>query len=169
MFHAMVRFTLILLLQLRMLAGGLIISRRFVQVRTSPKHWSTHISNYHSTEHELSQHDESDQMKFSCTLKNTLLIIRNRFGLSFASKGLGYLAALFFYYRYLLITNYLAIKLLCYLQFSTCRHYLAENHLSFPFVPRWVRHSYLSKRATIDTLYLWIITCWINKARTSSS
>ena len=33
-------------------------------------------------------------MKFPCTLKNTLLIIRDRFGLSFASKGLGYLVAL---------------------------------------------------------------------------
>ena len=41
--------------------------------------------------------------------------------------------------------------------FSTCRHYLAENHLSFPSAPRWVRHSYLSKRATIDPLYLWVI------------
>src|SRR6266536_6684063 len=33
-------------------------------------------------------------MKFPCTLKNALLNIRDRFGLSFASKGLGYLAAL---------------------------------------------------------------------------
>src|SRR6266496_1749521 len=33
-------------------------------------------------------------MKFPCTLKNALLTIRDRFGLSFASKGLGYLAAL---------------------------------------------------------------------------
>ena len=41
--------------------------------------------------------------------------------------------------------------------FSTCRHYLAENHLSFPCAPRWVRYSYLSKRATIDPLYLWVI------------
>ena len=31
-------------------------------------------------------------MKFLCTLKNALLIIRDRFGLSFAWKGLGYLA-----------------------------------------------------------------------------
>ena len=77
-----------------MLERGLIISRGFVQVRPTPKHRSTHISNYQSTEHELSQHDESDSMKFPCTLKNTLLIIRNRFGLSFASKGLGYLAAI---------------------------------------------------------------------------
>ena len=50
--------------------------------------------------------------------------------------------------------------------FSTCRHYLAENHLSFPFAPRWDRHSYLSKRATLDPLYLWVIKaiskrrCW---------
>ena len=29
--------------------------------------------------------------------------------------------------------------------FSTCRHYLAENHLSFPSAPCWVQHSYLSK------------------------
>ena len=33
-------------------------------------------------------------MKFPCTLKNALLIIRDRFGLSFASKGLVYLAEL---------------------------------------------------------------------------
>ena len=41
--------------------------------------------------------------------------------------------------------------------FSTCRHYLAENHLSVPSAPRWVRHSYLSKKATIDPMYLWVI------------
>src|SRR5215216_4903869 len=79
-----------------MLARGLIISRRFVQIRKTPKHRSTHISNYQSSEHKSNQHDESDWMKFPSTLKNALLIIRDRFGLSFASKGLGYLAALFF-------------------------------------------------------------------------
>ena len=46
-----------------MLARGLIISRRFVQVRITPKHRSTHISNYQSSEHELNQHDESDMVK----------------------------------------------------------------------------------------------------------
>ena len=92
-----------------MLAGGLIISRRFVQVRTTPKHRSTHISNYQSSKYKSNQHGESDRMKFSCTLKNTLLIIRDRFGLSFASKGLGYLAAL------LLLLSLLArYKLSCY-------------------------------------------------------
>ena len=33
-------------------------------------------------------------MKFLCTLKNSLLTIRDHFGMSFASKVLGYLAAL---------------------------------------------------------------------------
>src|SRR3990170_4105481 len=48
-------------------------------------------------------------MKFPCTLKNALLIIRDCFGLSFASKGLGYLSTL------LLILSLLArYKLSCY-------------------------------------------------------
>src|SRR6266536_766328 len=48
-------------------------------------------------------------MKFPCTLKNALLIIRDRFGLSFASKGLGYLAEI------LLLLSLLArYKLSCY-------------------------------------------------------
>ena len=89
--------------------GGLIISGRFVQVRAAPKHRSTHIPNYHSSEHQSNQHGESDKMKFPCTLKNALLIIRDRFGLSFASKGLGYLAPL------LLLLSLLArYKLSCY-------------------------------------------------------
>ena len=100
-------FILILFSQLQMLARGLIISRRFVQVRITPKHRSTHIPNYQSTEHESNQHDESDQMKFPCTLKNTLLIIRNRFGLSFATKGLGYLT-----------TYYLPLPLLAHYELS---------------------------------------------------
>ena len=141
-----------------MLARGLIISRRLVQVRTTPKHRSTHISNYQSSDHKLNQHDESDLMKFPCTIKNTLLIIRDRLGMSFASKLLGYLYAfllllsLLARYKIILLSNYSATY-----NFRTCRHYLTEKHLSFPSAPRWVRHSYLSKRATIDPLYLWVI------------
>src|SRR3954471_10477340 len=48
-------------------------------------------------------------MKVPCTLKNALLTIRDRFGLSFASKGLGYLAALLL--LLLLLASY---KLSCY-------------------------------------------------------
>ena len=64
----------------------------------------------------------------------------------------------FIYFCYLLlVTNYLITKLSVTDNFSACREYLAENRLSFPSAPRWVRHSYLSKRATIDPLYLWVI------------
>src|SRR3989337_3061998 len=52
-----------------MLARGLIISLKFVQVRTTPKHRSTHISNYQSSEHESNQHDEIPvypQERFAC-------------------------------------------------------------------------------------------------------
>ena len=48
-------------------------------------------------------------MKFPCTLKNALLIIRDCFVLSFASKGLGYLAALL-----LLLSLLACYKLSCY-------------------------------------------------------
>ena len=109
-----------------MFARGLIISRRFVQLRTTPKHRSTHISNYQSSKHKSNQHDESDWMKFPCTLKNALLTISDRFGLSFASKGLGYLAA------YLLQLSLLArYKLSCY---QTTR-YLQFQHLQT--LPYW--------------------------------
>ena len=33
-----------------------------------------------------------------------------------------------------------------------------EGIFVLPLAPRWVRHSYLSKEATIDPLYLWVIT-----------
>ena len=132
-------FILILFSQLRMLARGLIISRLLVQVRTVPKHRSTHISNYQSSERESNKHDESDQMKFPCVLENALLTIRDCSGLSFAIKRIGPPCCTLCYYCYLsLVTNYLAIKLLVTDNFSACRKYLAENRLSFPSAPRWV-------------------------------
>src|SRR3954468_9885929 len=52
----------------------------------------------------------------------------------------------FIYFCYLLlVTIYLFTKLSVTYYFSACREYLAENRLSFPSAPRWVRHSYLSK------------------------
>ena len=111
-------FILILFSQSRMLVRGLITSRRFVQLRTAPKHRSTHISNYQSSEHKSSQHGETDQMKFPCALKNTLLIIRNHFGLSFATKGLGYLST--YYLSSPLCARYKLsyYQIICYLQFQ---------------------------------------------------
>src|SRR3990170_7199866 len=85
-------------------------------------------------------------MKFPCVLENVLLIIRDRSGLSFATKRIGLPCCTYCYYCYfLLVTNYLATKLPVTDNFSACRNYLAENHLSFSSAPRWVRHSYLSK------------------------
>ena len=50
------------------------------------------------------------------------------------------------YFHYMLpVMNYLITKLSVTDNFSACREYLAENHLSFPSAPRWVRHSYLSE------------------------
>ena len=50
------------------------------------------------------------------------------------------------YFIYFLpVTNYLITKLSVTDNFSACREYLAENRLSFPPAPRWVRHSYLSE------------------------
>ena len=59
MFHAMVSFTLILLLKLRMLAIGVNHKWMLVQGRAVPKHRSTHISNYQSTERESYERDEN--------------------------------------------------------------------------------------------------------------
>ena len=87
-------------------------------------------------------------MKFPCTLKNTLLIIRDRFGLPSPQKDWATLLHFIYRYRYLLVTNYFAINLPITDNFNASRNYLAENHLSFPSAPHWVRHSYLLKEAT---------------------
>ena len=94
------------------------------RLRETPKHRSTHIPNYQSSEHESNQHDESDQMKFPCTLKNTLLIIRDHFGVFFSSKGLGYLAALLLLpcYQTTLLLTILALADITLLK-TTC-HFL---------------------------------------------
>src|SRR3990170_4410361 len=82
-------------------------------------------------------------MKFPCTLKNVLLIIRDHFGLSIASKGLGYLAAL------LLLLSLLArYKLSCY---QTTRY----NFISF--CSSLGLTLLLIERTMIDPLYLWVI------------
>ena len=67
---------------------------------------------------------------------------------------------LIYFHCLLPITNYLITKLSVTDNFSACREYLTKNRLSFPSAPCWVRHSYLSKKATIDPLYLWVISAW---------
>ena len=60
-------------------------------------------------------------------------------------KDWAILLHLIYFYYLLPVTNYLITKLSITDNFSACREYLTENHLSFPSAPRWVRHSYLSK------------------------
>ena len=63
----------------------------------------------------------------------------------FYKKDWDILLHLIYFYYLLPVTNYLITKLFVTYNFSACREYLAENRLSFPSAPRWVRHSYLSK------------------------
>ena len=60
-----------------------------VEVRTAPKHRSTHISNYQSTERESYEHDETSLTIFPCVLRSVLHHIRVCPGLSFATKRIG--------------------------------------------------------------------------------
>ena len=116
-----------------------------VQVRTSP---STGPPTYQIIK--VSNVNHRNVMKtsltiFPCVIGSAFSIIRVCSGLSSATKGLGHLAALFFYFCYLLlVTTYPITKLSVTTYFSTCREYLVENRLSFPSAPHWVRHSYLS-------------------------
>ena len=73
-------------------------------------------------------------------------------------KGWATLLHFCYYYRYLLVTNYLAIKLLVTYNFSACREYLTESRLTFPFSSSVGSTLLLIKRTMIDPLYLWVIT-----------
>ena len=122
-------------------------SGMLVQVRTVPKHRSTHISNYQSTERESYEHDETSltiipmcpREHFSHYNKLSRLVLCYK-------KDWATLLHLCYTCYLLPVMNYLTTKLSVTTYFSTCREYLAENRLSFPSAPRWVRHSYLSKR-----------------------
>ena len=128
-----------------------------VQERAVPKHWSTHISNYQSDERESYERDENElddpmcpRERFSHYKKLSRLVLCYK-------KDCATLLHFIYFHCLLPVTNYLITKLLVTYNISACREYLAENHLSFPSAPRWVRHSYLSKRSTIAPLYLWVI------------
>ena len=122
------------------------ISGMLVQVRAVPKYRSTHISNYQSTERESYECHETSLMiipmcpreRFSHYKKLSRLVLCFK-------KDWATLLHLIYFHCLLPITNYLITKLSVTHNFSACREYLAENRLSFPSAPRWVRHSYLSK------------------------
>ena len=125
---------------------GLIISGRLVQVRAAP---STGLPTYQIIK--VTNANHMSMMKTSLT--EIPMCPRERFALY---KSLSRLVLCYkkdwatllhlCYICYLLsITNYPITKVSVTDNFSACREYLAENSLSFPSAPRWVRHSYLSK------------------------
>ena len=130
-----------------------------VQVRTATKHRSTHISNYQSIERESYEHDENQLDDIPMCPQERFSLYKSLFRLVLCYKKDWDTLLHFIYFCYLLlITNYPITKLYVTICFSTCRENLAGNRLSFPSAPHWVRHSYLMKRATIDPLYLCVIT-----------
>ena len=119
-----------------------------VQLRTIPKHRSTHISNYQSTERESYERDENQLDDNSNVSSGALCFIYkslSRLILCY-KKDWATLLHLCYIFYFLPVTNYLNTKLSVTDNFSACREYLTKNHLSFPSAPRWVQHSYLSKR-----------------------
>ena len=117
-----------------------------VQVRAVPKHRSTHISNYQSTERESYECDETSLTIIPMCHRERFYHYKKLSRLVLCYKK--YWATLLhhIYFHCLLpVTNYVITKLFVTYNFSACREYLTENRLSFPYAPRWVRHSYLSK------------------------
>ena len=117
-----------------------------VQVREIPKHRSTHISNYQSTERESYERDETSLTIIPMCPRELLshYLKLSRLILCYKKDWDTLLHFIYFHYL-LLVTIYLITNLYVTYNFSACRENLTENRLSFPSAPRWVRHSYLSK------------------------
>ena len=104
-----------------------------VQVREVPKCWSTHISNYQSTERESYERDETSLTiipNVSSGAPSLLLEFVQAYPL--LHKGLGHLVAPYLLYLLLLVTIYRITKLSITYYFSACRENLTENRLPFP-------------------------------------
>ena len=117
-----------------------------VQVRPVPKRRSTHISNYQSNERESYEHDETSMTEIPVCPRERFSSYKTLFRLVPCYKRDWATLLHCCYFCYLLLaTNHLTTQSLVTDNFSACRYFLAENHLSDPSAPRWVRHSYLSK------------------------
>ena len=101
-----------------------------VQVRTTPKHRSTHIPNYQSTELESYERDENklDDIRMCPRVSFTSYKSLSRLVLCYKKDWATLLHFIYFCYL-LLVTIYLVTKLSVATYFSTCREYLAENRL----------------------------------------
>ena len=121
-FNAMVRFTLILLLQLRMLAIGVNHKWDACPCKGSTKHRSTHISNYQSTERESYERDETSltiipmcpRERFSHYKKFSRLVLCFK-------KDWVTLLHLIYFHCLLPVTIYLITKLSVTYNLSACR------------------------------------------------
>ena len=141
MFNVVVRFTLILILSLRTLAIG--VNHK----------WDACPSQHPSTGPPTYQYIKVSNMNHMNVMKTSLTIIpmcpRERFALYKSlsrlllcyKKDWATLLHLSYFIYLLLVTIYLITKLSITDNFSARREYPAENHLSFPSAPRWVRHS----------------------------
>ena len=146
MFHAMVRFTLILLLQLRMLAIG--VNHKW---DACPRKGSTQALVHPHIKLSVMNANHMNVMKTSLTIipmcpRERFSLCNNLYRLVLCyKKDWATLLHLIYFHCLLPVTNYPITKLSVTYNFSACREYLTENRLSFPSAPRWVRHSYLQK------------------------
>ena len=117
-----------------------------VQVRAIPKRRSTHISNYQSNERESHEHDETSMTEIPMCPREHFSSYKtlSRLVPCYKRDWATLLHRCYFCYL-LLATNHLITQSLVTDNFSACRFFLAENHLSDPSGPRWLWHSYLSK------------------------
>ena len=114
--------------------------------RAAPKHRSTHISNYQSNERESYESDETSLPIIPICPRERFSHYKNLSRLVLCYKKYWATLLHLIYFDCLLpVTNYLITKLSVTNNFNACREYLAENRLSFPSAPCWVRHFYLSK------------------------
>ena len=155
MFHTMVRFTLILLSYLWMLARG--VNHKW---DACPRKGSTQAPVHPHIKLSKYQTNHMNMMKtsltiFPCVLGNAFPIIRVCSGLSFATKGLGHLAALF-----LLVARYNLShhKTICYHLFQNLQRKPCWKPLIISFCSSLGSTLLLIERTTIDPLYLWVIT-----------
>ena len=124
-----------------------------VQVRAAPKHQSTHMNVNHMNVMKPSL------TIFPCVLGSALHHIRVCPGLSFATKGLGHLAAL--YLLLLLVARYKLSyhKTICYHLFQYLHRIPCWKPLIISFCSSLGSTLLLIERTTIDPLYLWVISC----------
>ena len=124
----------------------LIISVMLVQVRAVPKRRSTHISNYQSNKRESHEHDETSMTEIPVCPRERFSSCKTLFRLvPCYERDWATCCTVATTCYFSLATFHLTTPSLVTATFSPCSYYLAENRLSEPSAPRWVRHSYLSK------------------------